>query len=80
MAGHGGIPPTINVVTLGAHSRRTRLLFARAFKKESQIGIIAVPNRDFNPTRWWCSSQGVRIVSDEAIAYLYARLLFFAPE
>lgn len=66
----------LNVITLGAHARRTRLLFEKAFGPAARIGIVAVPHRDFDPTRWWRSSQGFRIITGEVIAYCYARFLF----
>ncbi len=67
---------TVNIISLGAHSRRTRLLYEKAFGPTTRVGIIAVPHRDFEPARWWRSSQGFRIVTGEVIAYLYARCLF----
>ena len=79
MTANGGIPPTLNVVSLGTHSRRTHLLFEKAFGNQSRVGIIAVENRDFDPASWWHYSQGVRSVVDETVAYLYA-LLWFKPD
>ena len=35
-----------------------------------------VADRDYDPRHWWKSSQGVRSVLDEMIAYGYARFLF----
>ncbi len=68
----------VNVVSVGAHSRRTRLLFEKAFGPDTRVGIIAIPHRDFDSAQWWRSSQGFRIVTGEVIAYAYARLLFRA--
>ena len=73
---HGISTATINIVTLGAHSRRTRLLYAKAFGPSTRVGIIAVPHGDFDSARWWRSSQGFRIVTGEVIAYIYARCVF----
>lgn len=73
---HGVRAEKVNIVSLGAHSRRTRLLYEKAFGPGVRVGIIAVPHRDFDPARWWRSSQGVRVVIDEIIAYLYGRCLF----
>ena len=77
---HGVAPTTVNVMTSGAHSRRTRLLFQKAFGDGVAIGIVASPERDFDPRRWWTSSSGFRTVTDEAIAYLYARFVFRGAE
>jgi len=65
-----------NVLTEDVHARRTHLLFQEAFGKESQVGIIAVPNPDYDPGHWWRYSEGVREILGETIAYLYATLLF----
>ena len=72
-------PPRITVVTYGAHARRSRLLFQQAFGPEIQVGVIAVPPDDYDPRRWWTSSQGVRLVISEVLAYGYARVLFRPP-
>ena len=67
---------SVNVVTVGAHARRTRLLFEMALPRNVAVGVVAVENEDFEPDRWWSSSQGVRTVTGEVLAYAYARLLF----
>jgi hypothetical protein len=71
---------SINIVTEGAHARRTRLLFEKAFRGEVSVGIIAVPNPDYDGAHWWRYSDGVREVVGEAIAYIYARLFFYPLE
>lgn len=67
---------SIDVVTVGPHARRSRLLFEKALGDEFQVGIISIEDRRFDPNHWWRSSAGVRRVIDELIAYLYARTLF----
>ena len=74
---HGGAPTAINLISLGAHARRSRLMFEKAFGAGTRVGVINVEDRDFDPRHWWASSQGVRTVLDEMIAYGYARFLFF---
>jgi hypothetical protein len=69
----------INVVSVGPHSRRSRLLYQLAFGPASQIGMMAVTDREFDPDHWWRSSNGVRSVVSEAIAYCYARFIFRPP-
>jgi hypothetical protein len=70
----------INVVSGGPHARRTRLLFEKAFGKDSQIGIISVEDQSYDAKQWWASSQGVRVVVSEILAYGYARLIFRPPK
>jgi hypothetical protein len=67
---------SMDLVTLGPHARRSRLLFQEAFGNDVKIGIIAVEDETYDPASWWASSEGVRDVIGEAIAYLYARLIF----
>ncbi len=73
---HGISAEKVNVVSLGAHSRRTRLLYEKAFGPTTHVGIIAIPHRDFDSARWWSSSQGFRVITGEVIAYGYVRCLF----
>lgn len=70
--------PTVNLVSIGPHSRRSRLLLRKAFGKGTQIGIFALEPHEYDPRHWWRTSSGVRTVLDEAFAYVYARLFFSA--
>jgi hypothetical protein len=67
------------LMSMDVHSRRSRLLFEKGLGKGSTVGIIAIASRNYAANRWWTSSEGVRAVTDEAIAYLYARI-FFRPD
>jgi len=69
----------VNVISIGPHARRSRLLYQMAFGPATKVGMIAIPDRDFDPDHWWKTSAGVRSVISEAIAYGYARLLFRPP-
>jgi uncharacterized SAM-binding protein YcdF (DUF218 family) len=73
---HGTIPKEINLISVGAHARRSRLLFEKAFGSSTRVGIMAVEDRNYDPSHWWKSSEGVRSVVGETIAYCYARFLF----
>ena len=63
---------SLNVMTEDAHARRTRLLYQRALGNDVSVGVISIPNPDYDPKRWWQYSEGVRDVIDESVAYLYA--------
>jgi hypothetical protein len=80
MHDHGMSATSVQLMTLGPHARRSRLVYERAFGKGVKIGIKAIPSRDFDPNHWWRTSAGVRSVLDEALAYVYARLLFHPPK
>ena len=67
---------SLTLYSLGCHSRRSQLLYSKALGRGYSIGIVACPNRDYDSSRWWRFSNGVRTVADETLAYFYA-LLFF---
>ena len=68
---------SFNLVTLGPHGRRSRLLFQEAFDGKATVGIISVVNREYDPDRWWKYSEGVKGVISEGVAYVYARCFFY---
>jgi hypothetical protein len=70
---------SLNIITMADHSRRTRLLFAKALGREYHVGIISIESSDYEPKQWWRTSEGVRTVIGEMIAYGYARFLFWPP-
>ena len=69
---------SINIVTEGAHARRTRLLFERALGQGVRVGVISVPSPDYDARHWWLYSEGGEEVIIEGVAYVYARLFLFA--
>jgi hypothetical protein len=77
---HGMSPTKVNVITAGAHARRSRMLFQRALGKEVTVGVIPMEETEFDYRHWWRSSQGFRVVTGEALAYVYARVFFRAPK
>jgi len=67
---------SLDVATLGPHSRRSRLMYEKAFGAGVEVGVIALDDHEYDPSHWWRTSEGVREVIGESIAYLYARVLF----
>jgi uncharacterized SAM-binding protein YcdF (DUF218 family) len=78
--GHNLVARSLNVLTEDVHARRSRLLFQEALGKDIKVGIIAVPNPDYDSRHWWRYSAGVKGVSNETIAYGYAKFLFYTSE
>ena len=66
---------SLNVVTEGAHARRTRFLFKKALGREVQVGVIAIPSPDYDADRWWSYSEGVEEIIRETIAYIYVKFV-----
>ena len=70
---------SIDIVTKAAHARRSRLLYQEAFGSEVKVGVIGIQDRDYDPAHWWRYTVGVREVTWQGFAYIYAKL-FFYPE
>lgn len=66
---------SIDVVSFGVHARRTWLLFEKVFSSVA-VGVIAIRPENYDTSRWWLFSEGVRSVIAESVAYLYARFIF----
>ncbi len=69
---------TVNILTIGPHARRSKLLYTKAIGEKYQFGIISLDDLSYNHNKWWKSSIGFRIVVGEALAYLYVKC-FFIP-
>ena len=69
---------SIDVVSFDVHARRTWLLFEKVFPLVN-VGVVAISPNEYDTSRWWLSSEGVRNVISESIAYLYARFIFSPP-
>ena len=61
----------IDVATRGVHARRTRLCYRQALGPDVLVGVLSVPNPEYDPARWWASSEGAKSVITELIAYVY---------
>ena len=70
---------SITVYALGVRGRRTFELFRHALGPDIEVGIVSIPSTNYDASRWWASSEGVRTVVSEFIAYLYVKTLF-SPE
>lgn len=66
----------VNICSFGPHARRSRLLYEKALGENLAVGIIALKSQEYVPSSWWKSSNGVRTVISETIAYIYARVFF----
>jgi hypothetical protein len=76
-----GVPlKEVNLMSLGPHARRSWLLFEKGLGKDVMVGVTAIPIEDYDERRWWKSSQGVRMLIDESVAYAYARIFFRTPK
>ena len=62
-----------NLYTLGAHSRRSFLLYRLAFDSEGSLGVVALENEELDLRHWCSSSRAFRQVVGETIAWLYVQ-------
>ncbi|MBF2067450.1 MAG: YdcF family protein [Calothrix sp. C42_A2020_038] len=62
---------SLNLFSDDVHTRRSWMLYKRVLPN-IEIGVIAATTRSYDTQRWWNSSQGLRTVITEAIAYIYA--------
>jgi len=67
---------SINLFSVGAHTRRSGLLYQRTLGNTIKVGTICCSDTGYDVRKWWTSSQGFRTVTDECIAYFYARFIF----
>lgn len=66
---------SINLFTFDVHACRNWLIFEQVLAPNIQVGVIAAQSLEYDSKSWWSSSEGIRSVFSEAIAYLYARLI-----
>ncbi len=67
-------PNSLNVFTLGAHARRSRLVFAKICPT-AKVGVIAWTPSDYPAGPWWKSSERADAMIKETVGYLYEALL-----
>lgn len=68
----------VDILSVGCHTRRSEYLFQKALGHDFKVGVIAITDKGFNIKRWWKTSNGVRTVINETVAYIYA-VIFFHP-
>jgi hypothetical protein len=67
---------SLNIYSCDVHTRRSYLIYKRVLQPELQVGAIADADNSYDHQKWWTSSRGFRFVTEEAIAYIYARLIW----
>lgn len=61
----------VDIISLGAHTRRSSKVFQNVLGSDIKVGQIAVLNEDYDPGRWWNSSEGAKTVISEIISNIY---------
>jgi hypothetical protein len=68
----------LDVLSQGAHARRSRLLYRLAFGPEVQVGVLAARDEP-DLSEWWRTATGARAILDQAIALAWTKLFFRPP-
>jgi uncharacterized protein len=68
-----------DLYTMGAHARRSHLMYEKVFNDGRQIGLITDTDPSFDASSWYKTSRGFRIVFSELISYFYSAV-FFHPD
>jgi len=61
----------INVLTLGAHARRSRLIFAKVLGPGTTLGAISWRPSDYKAEPWWKSSERAQDLLKETVGWLF---------
>jgi hypothetical protein len=64
-------PTAVNIVTLGAHARRSRAVYQYALTDSVDVGVIAIEDPAFVSDPWWQTSQGFDLVLGETAGLVY---------
>lgn len=58
----------VNLFTLGTHGRRSRRIFQQVLGSGWKVGVISVPNEEYQASTWYRQSAGAKTVIDEMVA------------
>lgn len=67
----------IDLVSVGAHARRSRLLYEMALGPESRVGVIAARPTEYDSAAWWRTTRGVSQVVVQAFGYAWVKCCFW---
>jgi len=64
-------PKRINVISRGAHARRTQLVYSKVFGPEFKVGIISWNPYGPNSGMWWHSSVRAKELLEETFGFTF---------
>ncbi len=67
-------PKALNVFTLGAHAKRSCLVFAKVLGSRTEVGVVSWIPSDYQGEPWWRSSDRAKDLLTETAGYLYEAL------
>jgi hypothetical protein len=69
----------VDLVSVGVHARRSRMMFRAAFGPGVEVGVIAARPSLHDPQRWWKTSNGAKVVLGEMISVAWTACCFWPP-
>ena len=69
----------VDLVSVGVHARRSRMMFRAALGPGVEVGVIAAQPSLHDPQRWWKTSNGAKVVLGETISLVWTACCFWPP-
>jgi hypothetical protein len=79
-AGQGIAVDRVDVFTASVHTRRSQYLYQLAFGDAVEVGVIPSRPPDFDPVRWWRTSQWGKHVAVEFAGWVMVKCCFYPGE
>jgi hypothetical protein len=70
---------SVDLLSVGVHARRSRMMFRAAFGPGVEVGVIAAQPALHDPQRWWKTSIGAKAVLGESISLAWTACCFWPP-
>ena len=70
---------SVDLLSVGVHARRSRMMFRAAFGPGAEVGVIAAQPALHDPQRWWKTSVGAKVVLGESISLAWTACCFWPP-
>ncbi|WP_020533987.1 carbohydrate-binding domain-containing protein [Flexithrix dorotheae] len=65
---------SINVITLGTHSRRSWMIYEKQLSELANVGIITLDDIQYDKNSWYLSPKGWFVVLKESAKYIYTMI------
>ena len=69
----------VDLLSVGVHARRSRMMFRAAFGPGVEVGVIAARPTFHDTQRWWKTSGGAKVVLGESISLAWTACCFWPP-
>lgn len=66
---------SLNIFTADVHARKSYILCKKVLGEKINIGVISAKPIEYDPTYWWLSLEGIRLVFRNIVGVFYALYL-----